>query len=990
MHTPTRVSGPRAQPPQARGRCGWRARSAPRSSRAPPPCASAAASRLDARLALEEVVQRGGTAGCGRRVGVRHPRAAPRPRPPAAPPRARAPGRRRRRRARASSWRSRRSPRWRARTGRRRWRSSTRIVAAVLQLQGQVEGGGARSSSHLGGAASRPGSERPAEPPVAVGHGGLHQRRPAKGRAARRRSPRCGRRGGARAPARRRTARWVRRIASRTVGVAPQPEAQGEGVGEEADRSPPSARRGGSRPACRAGSRLPPRGAAAAAAHAAASTAKGVVPSARARARTAVGERRGELERRLEALRPLHRGPRDGRARARSTCGAPSSCAPPVRRVGRERRLVQRQPLPGRVVAVAGGEGGELRPRARRGARRRARPARAAGSRWTSRPRRCGGWRWPAGARPRPGAGGARAAAARAPGRRAAPGTRRRASAPSPRARSSSRSARSAVSHPGRGSADAVCTGSPSRSDTLIRSASWRATSARRAASSAGAARAPRSAVADGDGVERRLGRQAVQVPDAALLEGERHRPVGRARNAAVRACAGTQAFQQRALGRGERGEAVRRLAHSGGRRGGWAGGDERYRAEAEGSTFRCFYGLSHAETQSRRGGEAYFLCGSAALRENDFLYLPERFSRAITTRFLRRMDERGTGAADAGAGPDARAAGAGGDEDRAGGDRRPRRAADGAGRPHRAGGRRHPQPRPPRRRGNGGDERPRRPRDHPRLGCGAPGALRLRSRGEPGGARHPGGAGDRDGGGAGRGRGARQLLHAGGGRHRGRPPRRAHLHRRVPAAGGEAARRRPGSMAWSSPSSRCATTAWWCASVASAWATGSNDTDPLEIGLQPVHPQGEDEPSRRTARYAAELLPQARTILADEYPANYLLLRGFSALPHFPPFGEVYGVRAAALALYPTYRGPRAAGGDDGARRRQAHWTRRWRRSPAMGRARLLLRAPQAHRQRGRGRRLRAQGGGDRGAGRGAPRHPRARAPTCWWSPATTPPRRG
>jgi 2,3-bisphosphoglycerate-independent phosphoglycerate mutase len=82
------------------------------------------------------------------------------------------------------------------------------------------------------------------------------------------------------------------------------------------------------------------------------------------------------------------------------------------------------------------------------------------------------------------------------------------------------------------------------------------------------------------------------------------------------------------------------------------------------------------------------------------------------------------------------------------------------------------------------------------------------------------------------------------------------------------------------------------------------NDTDPLENGLKPIHPQGEDEPSRRTARYAAELLQQVRTVLADEHPANYLLLRGFSALPHFPRFGEAYGVRAAALALYPTYRG--------------------------------------------------------------------------------------
>jgi 2,3-bisphosphoglycerate-independent phosphoglycerate mutase len=82
------------------------------------------------------------------------------------------------------------------------------------------------------------------------------------------------------------------------------------------------------------------------------------------------------------------------------------------------------------------------------------------------------------------------------------------------------------------------------------------------------------------------------------------------------------------------------------------------------------------------------------------------------------------------------------------------------------------------------------------------------------------------------------------------------------------------------------------------------NDTDPLETGLRPIEPQGDDPPSQRTARAAAELLRQVREALKDEHPANHLLLRGFSALPHFPPFDDAYGVNAAALALYPTYRG--------------------------------------------------------------------------------------
>jgi len=34
------------------------------------------------------------------------------------------------------------------------------------------------------------------------------------------------------------------------------------------------------------------------------------------------------------------------------------------------------------------------------------------------------------------------------------------------------------------------------------------------------------------------------------------------------------------------------------------------------------------------------------------------------------------------------------------------------------------------------------------------------------------------------------------------------------------------------------------------------------------------------------------------------LLLRGFDSYPHFPAFPELFGMRAAAIAVYPTYRG--------------------------------------------------------------------------------------
>jgi 2,3-bisphosphoglycerate-independent phosphoglycerate mutase len=81
-------------------------------------------------------------------------------------------------------------------------------------------------------------------------------------------------------------------------------------------------------------------------------------------------------------------------------------------------------------------------------------------------------------------------------------------------------------------------------------------------------------------------------------------------------------------------------------------------------------------------------------------------------------------------------------------------------------------------------------------------------------------------------------------------------------------------------------------------------DTDPERTGVPPLEPRGEDGPSRRTAGVAAALLGQAREALEDEHPANFLLLRGFSRLPHFVPMDEAYGLKGAALALYPTYRG--------------------------------------------------------------------------------------
>ena len=61
---------------------------------------------------------------------------------------------------------------------------------------------------------------------------------------------------------------------------------------------------------------------------------------------------------------------------------------------------------------------------------------------------------------------------------------------------------------------------------------------------------------------------------------------------------------------------------------------------------------------------------------------------------------------------------------------------------------------------------------------------------------------------------------------------------------------------------------------------------------------------SERTAEVTAEFVAQAQKLLAGEKKANGLTLRGFSAKPALPTYEEVYGLKAAAIAVYPMYKG--------------------------------------------------------------------------------------
>jgi 2,3-bisphosphoglycerate-independent phosphoglycerate mutase len=82
------------------------------------------------------------------------------------------------------------------------------------------------------------------------------------------------------------------------------------------------------------------------------------------------------------------------------------------------------------------------------------------------------------------------------------------------------------------------------------------------------------------------------------------------------------------------------------------------------------------------------------------------------------------------------------------------------------------------------------------------------------------------------------------------------------------------------------------------------DDTDPQATGVPPLAPKANDKGSEKTAKVCAEFLKQAFEILKDEPKANGCTLRGIASKPFLPSYEEVYGLKAAAIAVYPMYKG--------------------------------------------------------------------------------------
>ena len=81
-------------------------------------------------------------------------------------------------------------------------------------------------------------------------------------------------------------------------------------------------------------------------------------------------------------------------------------------------------------------------------------------------------------------------------------------------------------------------------------------------------------------------------------------------------------------------------------------------------------------------------------------------------------------------------------------------------------------------------------------------------------------------------------------------------------------------------------------------------DTDPQATGVPRLDPVATDPGSAKTVEVAKQFVAQADKILAGEAKANGLTMRGFSAKPALPSYEEVYGLKAAAIAVYPMYKG--------------------------------------------------------------------------------------
>ncbi|MFB3884544.1 MAG: 2,3-bisphosphoglycerate-independent phosphoglycerate mutase [Thermodesulfobacteriota bacterium] len=81
-------------------------------------------------------------------------------------------------------------------------------------------------------------------------------------------------------------------------------------------------------------------------------------------------------------------------------------------------------------------------------------------------------------------------------------------------------------------------------------------------------------------------------------------------------------------------------------------------------------------------------------------------------------------------------------------------------------------------------------------------------------------------------------------------------------------------------------------------------DTDPQKNGLKAKGAEPLSQEAKRTAEIVSGYIRKSTEILKPFYPANTILLRGFSKTPDIPTMADRFKLRPAAIATYPMYRG--------------------------------------------------------------------------------------
>jgi 2,3-bisphosphoglycerate-independent phosphoglycerate mutase len=81
-------------------------------------------------------------------------------------------------------------------------------------------------------------------------------------------------------------------------------------------------------------------------------------------------------------------------------------------------------------------------------------------------------------------------------------------------------------------------------------------------------------------------------------------------------------------------------------------------------------------------------------------------------------------------------------------------------------------------------------------------------------------------------------------------------------------------------------------------------DSDPQQTGVAPKAVTALEQKAASLAYVANKFIGLAKKILAEQYPANMVLLRGFSHLPELPSMADIYKLKTAAIAVYPMYKG--------------------------------------------------------------------------------------